>query len=182
MDRNESCKDRVYEHLASRLDDLRQLWAGHTGAECTNCGGETEIEIIDEDAFPRTNEWIECPGCEGTGITPEDNPDLGNMYEYGLSFDYVAPETLNEQPEGYFRYQLSWGGPSDEFRIYAQRVGEYRYSVSRIEYWLLDWFDGAHIVLERDSLALISEIFESFFVEVGSADHEFQKALEEVQL
>ena len=36
--------------------------------------------------------------------------DLGSFHEYGLSFDYVHPNTFNDQPEGYFRYQLSWGG------------------------------------------------------------------------
>ena len=103
-----------------------------------------------------------------------------NMYEYGLSFDYVAPETFNDQPEGYFRYQLSWGGPSDEFRIYAQRVDEYRYSIYRIEYWFLDWFDGAHIALKGDDLALLKEIFTIFFVDAGSADHVLSEALERV--
>ncbi len=109
------------------------------------------------------------------------HPEHGtNMNEYGLSFDYVAPETFPDQPEGYFRYQISWGGPSDEFRIYAQRLGEYSYSIYRIEYWFLDWFDGANVVLEGEDLKLISEIFESFFVEAGSADHVLNEALEQV--
>ncbi len=108
----------------------------------------------------------------------ESDDDLGSMSEYGLGFDYVAPETFNDQPEGYFRYQLSWGGPGDEFRIYAQRVGEYNFSVYRIEYWFIDWNDGAHKVLEGDDLTFIKEIFTSFFVDSGSADHILREALE----
>src|SRR4030042_934462 len=65
--------------------------------------------------------------------------DLGNFNEYGLSFDYVAPNTFEDQRRGYFRYQLSWGGPSDEFRFYCDETLE----PYRIEYWFLDWFDGA---------------------------------------
>ncbi len=105
--------------------------------------------------------------------------DLGNIYEYGLAFDYVAPETFgDDQPEGYFRYQLSWGGPSDEFRIYADQVGEWRWSVYRIEYWFLDWFDGASIRLAGEDFVLIEDIFLSLFVDCGTADTEYQKALE----
>ena len=33
----------------------------------------------------------------------EDVEDLGNIYEYGLCFDYVAPDTFGDQSEGYFR-------------------------------------------------------------------------------
>ena len=52
---------------------------------------------------------------------------------YGLSVDFVEPFTFDDQDEGYLRYQLSWGGPGDELRFYADRV----------EYWFLDWSDGA---------------------------------------
>lgn len=107
--------------------------------------------------------------------------NLGNMYDYGLSFDYVAPETFGEeQEEGYFRYQLSWGGPSDEFRIYAQKIKDYRYSVYKIEYWYLDWFDGARWPLHGKDKEFIEEVFTSFFVDSGSADAELEKALEEM--
>lgn len=45
--------------------------------------------------------------------------DLGTFHEYGLSFDYVEPGTFTDQEEGYWRYQISYGGPSSEFRFYA---------------------------------------------------------------
>jgi hypothetical protein len=104
--------------------------------------------------------------------------DLGNMDEYGLCFDYVAPETFNDQTEGYFRYQLSTGGPGDEFRIYASQSDEYSWSVYRIEYWFLDWFDGAHRTLSGDNLDFIKDIFEVYFVQCGTASHVYKMALE----
>jgi len=73
------------------------------------------------------------------------DPDDENYIE-GLCFDYVEPETFNDQREGYWRWQLSWGGPSDEFRIYINPDK----SVHRIEYWYLDWFDGAHVTLSPE--------------------------------
>ena len=61
----------------------------------------------------------------------------------GLCFDYDAPKTFTDQLEGYWRWQLSWGGPGDEFRIYVNPDN----SVHRIEYWYMDWFDGAKVTL-----------------------------------
>lgn len=103
--------------------------------------------------------------------------DLGNMYEYGLSFDYVAPDTFDDLEEGFFRYQLSTGGPGDEFRIFAQKVNDYRFSVYRVEYWFLDWFDGASRTLYGADRELLEEIFESFFVDSGTANARLEEAM-----
>ena len=104
--------------------------------------------------------------------------NFGNMCEYGLCFDYVGPDTFDDQKEGYFRYQLSWGGPGDEFRIYAQKVKDYQFSVYRIEYWFLDWFDGASRTLYDTDYALLEEIFGCFFVDSGTANHQLEQAME----
>ena len=63
----------------------------------------------------------------------------------GLCFDYVDPKTFTDQLEGYSRWQLSWGGPGDEFRIYINPDK----SVHRIEYWYMDWYDGAKVTLDK---------------------------------
>tara|TARA_R110002124_G_scaffold244691_1_gene409775 strand:- start:12 stop:386 length:375 start_codon:yes stop_codon:yes gene_type:complete len=59
----------------------------------------------------------------------------------GLSFDYVEANTFDDQKEGYWRWQFSWGGPSDELRAYVNRDD----SMHRLEYWYMDWFDGAKV-------------------------------------
>jgi len=105
--------------------------------------------------------------------TEEDDPDLGNLNEYGLSFDYVAAGTFTDQREGYFRYQLSWGGPSDEFRFFTDAT----LRVTRIEYWFLDWFDGAKITLKGKDEELMLELW-SWFEEMGSVQAMLQKAEE----
>jgi len=74
------------------------------------------------------------------------DPDDENYIE-GLCFDYVEPKTWDDQLEGYWRWQLSWGGPGDEFRIYINPDK----SVHRIEYWYLDWYDGAHVTLSPET-------------------------------
>ena len=48
----------------------------------------------------------------------ESQEDLKDPEYEALGFDYVAPHTWDDQPEGYWRWQFSWGGPSDELRGY----------------------------------------------------------------
>ena len=100
--------------------------------------------------------------------------DLGSIYDYGLSFDYVAPGTFNDQSEGYWRWQLSWGGPSDEFRFYASSADDPCY---KIEYWFLDWYDGAKRYPRGADEELLQEIW-TWFSESGSAEHQFKEARE----
>ena len=88
----------------------------------------------------------------------DESGHLPSLAEYGLCFDYVASGTFADQDEAYFRYQLSWGGPSDEFRFFANPD----LSCHRIEYWFLDWFDGAQRTLQNAERALLLELWEWF--------------------
>jgi hypothetical protein len=103
----------------------------------------------------------------------DETPELGPVYEYGLAFDYVAANTFKDQREGYFRWQLSWGGPSDEFRFYVDAEKRCR----RVEYWFLDWFDGAKRKLggSREELLLY---FYNWFRDMGAVENELRKAME----
>ena len=62
----------------------------------------------------------------------------------GLGFDYVEPHTFTDQLEGYWRWQFSWGGPSDELRAFVNENKE----IHRLEYWFMDWMDGAKLELQ----------------------------------
>lgn len=85
--------------------------------------------------------------------------DLGTWNEYGLCLDYVAPRTFRDQRRGYLRYQISTGGPGDEFRFYMAED----LTLTRVEYWFLDWFDGAHKTLRQGAdLDLLAEIYEDW--------------------
>lgn len=69
--------------------------------------------------------------------------DLPIYYEYGLSFDYVELGTFDDMKEDYFRYQFSWGGPSDELRFYEDRI----------EYVFMDWFCGVGFDVSNEEWA-----------------------------
>ncbi len=86
------------------------------------------------------------------------DPDIGRWTEYGLSFDYVPMGTFIDQRRGYFRYQLSWGGPSEEFRFFSDET----LGIVRVEFWHLDWFDGACVRVTGKALATWKEIWEDW--------------------
>ena len=77
--------------------------------------------------------------------------ELGHLSEYGLSMDYVEAGTFERQRAGYRRYQLSWGGPSEEFRIYDN---------DDVEFWYLDWFDGACVDVTGNDADIIRAMTE----------------------
>jgi len=107
--------------------------------------------------------WTDyCAGEESEG---------GTLAEYGLCFDYVAPNTFADQREGYFRYQLSWGGPSDEFRFFINSD----LSCHRVEYWFLDWFDGASRILSGGDARLLLEVCD-WFNEIGIVRTDLQQS------
>jgi hypothetical protein len=103
----------------------------------------------------------------------DDDDPYRAFNEYGLSFDYVAPGTFNHQREGYWRYQLSWGGPSDEFRFYASSPNGECY---KIQYWFMDWFDGAHKNVTNDAIA--RRVWEEFR-DCGTTEHVFHEAMDD---
>ena len=70
-----------------------------------------------------------------------------DFYQYGLSFDYVPPFTFEEQRAGYWRWQISWGGPGEEFRIYVDPVTD---RVKEVDfYYTEDWGNCHTINLDR---------------------------------
>ena len=80
--------------------------------------------------------------------------------QYGLCFEFVAAGTFGDQRRGYFRYQLSFGGPSDEFRFLTEDPKNDKPDIS---YWFLDWFDGHGEELTGDDYGLMLEIWQSHF-------------------
>ena len=151
---------KAEEHMESRMEDLGFLY----------------------NTFGSPDEWNEETWkiAEDFEITKEMTEDeiYDSIYtrrsEYGLSFDYVAPGTFNDQKRGYFRYQISWGGPSEEIRFYV----DYGKKPYKIEFWFLDWFTGHGIELDGEYLETAEEIFQDFD-SMGMVDHSYDEAMEE---
>tara|TARA_R100001480_G_scaffold140830_1_gene138125 strand:- start:174 stop:674 length:501 start_codon:yes stop_codon:yes gene_type:complete len=100
----------------------------------------------------------------------EDLKHYEDYYDYanqlGLSFDFVDADASEGQSCGYWRWQLSTGGPGDEFRIFT----DVKKNIDRIEYVYLDWFDGATHKIENIPAPLAEAA--SWFLEFSSYDQE----------
>lgn len=121
-----TCKDKVKDSFQNLLDDwlLASLYCGQTKEQLKEQGHDIE--------------------------SVEDYIQYDSLYDYVVStasWDFVKANTFNDQKVGYYRLQLSWGGPSTEFRVYTDKD----LNIDHIEYWYLDWFDGASIVVEASN-------------------------------
>jgi len=171
------CADLVAEQAASTLETIRLMLCPEEsdvkveltddGATLTLDGGcAAELRVADHDLD------INDDGEGDTESLISDHFDylLEQAYErfhgYGLCFDYVDGDA-----EHFFRYQLSWGGPSTEIRFFAN----YDLSLYRIEFWYLDWFDGACVNITSDETA---QLVWDQFNDTGHAEHAREKALE----
>jgi hypothetical protein len=93
---------------------------------------KAENSLSDEDNFNELSTYLQ--------------DDIREQYqerfdEYGIAFDYVELDKDTEQD--YFRYQLSYGGPSEEIRFYDDGA---------IEYVYLDWFCGVGFDVTNDGI------------------------------
>ena len=101
------------------------------GAQNLNKSEELTCEERIEDAInSRGEDFLNFfdginKGCEET---------IEEYYNYGLSVDMVSMGTFRGQKEPYLRYQLSFGGPSEEINFYQN---------GRVEFVFKDWFDYA---------------------------------------
>tara|TARA_R100001244_G_scaffold129797_1_gene101473 strand:+ start:255 stop:647 length:393 start_codon:yes stop_codon:yes gene_type:complete len=85
-------------------------------------------------------------------MNAEDEKTQEEFYNYGLCLDMVSVGTFKDQKEPYLRYQISFGGPSEELRFYQNGT---------VEFWFLDWYDGAHkIITSLDWVQWLKEYLE----------------------
>lgn len=96
--------------------------------------------------------------------------ETGSFFDYGLALDYV-PGTFKNKGAGYFRYQLSYGGPSEEIRFYFTPGAKQAY---KIEFVYLDWGVGVGFDATNEDWAIW--LFD-WFNEVGTIEAEMKKAL-----
>ncbi len=139
-------RQEARQHLASRSADITTYMEHGT----------------DADQGTKTAQVLEAKG-------------LPSFYEYGLSADYVAPGTFTGQRQGYFRFQISWGGPSEEVRFYISQ-GVRGYVAHKIEFVFMNWGTGIGLDVTNEDWA--KWLFEQF-EETGTVQAEVTKATEE---
>jgi hypothetical protein len=168
--KDQTCKELVQGSFERKLETIRVfLDPKPSDAEAVSDDkkwlliGDVEIDIedlgidldncLDDDGDLNPCEIAHQSMLSNNNIREELRDQFCN---YALSFDYVTPDTFDGQKRGYFRYQISWGGPTEEFRFYVDE----NLQATEIEYWYLDWFDGASIECTND--ATVQMLFEEF--------------------
>ena len=121
--------DKTTSHFASIIRDLEMLYQYH----------QHDTEILIE--FLVTDYGFERYELESKSTIDIWSEIEVLQSEYGLSFDYVPAGTFDDQSTGYFRYQFSYGGPTEELRFFVDP----EHNLFKAEFWLLDWFEGASI-------------------------------------
>jgi hypothetical protein len=148
-----TCADLVGQAFESRIEDIRVMLTPT----------DDDVVIFDDGTLDTVGSIgdIEFRYVPDSGILDEDTGDIDfeqivedhrdqlydAFYEYGLSVDYVPHDGEFNDGAGYHSYQISYGGPSEEFRFYCD-PSRHCY---RVEFWYLDWFDGACINVTNDS-------------------------------
>ena len=91
--------------------------------------------------------------------------DWDSLNEYGLALDKVKPDLLKMNQEerqayegDYIRYQISWGGPSEEIRFYPHKI----------EFVFMDWFDSAkRDISDLEWAQWLNDYFEEMEIDVS---------------
>ena len=112
---DQAFKERGIKHLEQTAEDLT-FYMNYEGCEDID---ELIQQLRDEDADFRTARQV-----------IRQFEDLSAFNEYALGYDYVELGTWPDQgeDEDYFRYQMSWGGPSDELRFYPDGTIEWEFN------------------------------------------------------
>lgn len=110
------------QHFAGVSDTLA-FYAEHgTDLDGYEHGNKTRRDLLEE-GFDRheVKEILEVM---------ETFESVGSFYDYGLCFDFVEAD---EGSDGYYRFQICWGGPSSEIRFFEDGT---------ITAVYMDWFVG----------------------------------------
>jgi len=131
MTKEKRCADLINEKYLNRLKDYK------SAKEYFNIDKDQRLEN-------QRHEELECY---------EDFFDY--LCQSILGFDFVPVDTFEDQEQGYWRLQMSWGGPSDEFRIYVDDQN----NIEKIFYHYMDWFDWASKLVQDNIIHDICQMF-----------------------
>lgn len=166
MNTEPTCTDKVQQAAENRINDIRAMLSPEVSDLFIRDNGA--VGYLEETLTANNPDLMEFFADKKGEIA-----DLGyqSFTEYGLAFDYVPADTFSDQEVGYFRYQISYGGPSEEIRFYTDPA----FKLERAEFWYMDWFDGASVIVT--DWPGVSELWDEF-AETGTAEHVFKQAIE----
>ena len=160
-----TCLERVESACESRMSDLWTLmYPKPDDVELSDDGtldtvlsiGPVEYRCTDAADYRDDNGELDLAALVDDEWSWIEDEIRVAFNEYALSFDYVEPDTFDDQERGYFRYQISYGGPSEEIRFFVDE----NKNPYEIQFWFMDWFDGAFVHLRGDNRDLMNDLFQ----------------------
>lgn len=179
--KQESCATRVRNTAQRQIEAIRLML----------CPEESDVELLDDGSLDTVlqlgDSEYRYSAEHASAYRSEDGTlDLDDIvsdhwdeiaeearerfHEHGLSFEYVQ----HRDGEPYWCYLISTGGPGTEIRFFANRTRN-GLRLYRAEFWLLDWFDGAHVVVTSDETV---QALWAYFDDCGTAAYVQDKECE----
>lgn len=149
---NGANRAEALKHLKGRRDDLQALYMHYDMSirELYDLAESHIMKMLVEGM--KDDRASQHDAVNSLSNYDEISEDLmEDRCNYGLCFDFVEPDTFDDQEDGYYRYQYSYGGPTEELRIYENGLVEFVY---------LDWWVGIGFDVSKDDV--FSEVVENF--------------------
>lgn len=176
------CADLVDGQMRKTMDDLAYLWAARCMPTQTYESIGRLVKRVEEfsEKWPlrprkgsrarRERDAEEAKIAESVEDLKDDEALVFRHFDeidgrgqheafdqYGLCFGYVEFSEVHKYGD-FFRWQLSWGGPSDEIQFYVT----HRLELTKAMYRYMDWFDGAGVRLVGRDYKLAAQIWDYF--------------------
>lgn len=133
--------EKAHNSLSNVLSCLQFWQENGTDLDSYEYNGYSRAELISEFSYLGKFSEIKEKVREVEEVIRGFTHDCGDFHEYGLCFDFVE---ASEHHDGFYRFQISWGGPSSEIRFYADGGKEFVY---------MDWFCGVGLNLNGSTEA-----------------------------
>lgn len=158
--RQRSCEERIDESLERRIQFMEGVMLAAQEPVTEDDLEELDYEEILDMAEER---HTELPWTKDEGGHYREARDRASLVEALVEQSERADDEWFEAPLGVsasvvVTVQFSWGGPSDEFRVYLDEEG----LVSSIDYHFMDWFDGAKRTLHGKEEKIAEEFLSRF--------------------
>jgi hypothetical protein len=91
-------------------------------------------------------------------LSSTESDDEPTLEDYGVSFDWISPDDFPDIRIGYYKWQISCGGPDTEYRFFADKER----NVDKVEYWYKQWNDAAMRPIQGEDFKLLVKVFNWF--------------------
>jgi hypothetical protein len=146
-------------------EDSPNAWP-HLLSGCTNCDFDEDDHAEEYLRLLQLARDFESVGGDLDDLSEDSIDEQVSVLrnDYGLSLDTKLVCT----------WQLSTGGPGDQFELTIDASEPHRPAIDSITYRFMDWFDGASVDLHGDEFDLVAGMIEPYLDGIIQAEAEMR--------